>query len=78
MPLHPDAPEDVCDDPDKYALWRLEHREEDDELLGLTKEERLAYFRVEFFDSMETEESIAIEDAEIELRLARERGGKEH
>ena len=69
--LHPDVPDDKKGDPDDYATWRVEHM--DAEELAATKDmpldDMLQMFRDEWYESLDTPEDIAIENAEIELFL---------
>lgn len=64
--LHPEAPESVIGDPDAYAAWRSEHCEPH-EVLGLTHQQRLKFFRAEWFDAQDSPEQIAVENAEMDL-----------
>ena len=69
MPLHPEAPETVTGDPDSYAAWRRDHQDVEERKSShmLSETDTLAFFRDEFWEAMETPDSIAMENAEIEL-----------
>ena len=77
--LHPDAPEAAILDPDEYARWR--HANADVEEISvftnnsLTEAQILALFRDEWYEAQDPLEVIAIEDAEIERDIKRQKGG---
>jgi hypothetical protein len=68
MPLHPDTPDERRSDPETYARWRIEHLDAREVAIWRRRplDEMMAFFRDEFWESRETPDSIAMEDAEIE------------
>jgi hypothetical protein len=66
--LHPDAPAEAIENPEAYARWRIEHLNAEEAAIWRRRplDEMMAFFRDEFWESRETPDSIAMEDAEIE------------